>query len=235
MKEIPYNVVDHGITNALVDLEVTQDMDYFILWDAPTNANVTVKLNSKTAKPIKLKVNNGFMAKNVSKIYVSADSVAGETIQIVQSDDVDGFELITSPTLDAIDTITTLNDIGASATNLDKIINPYNEPTYTEGSSSAAADTLVLNETLTCDKIIIDVLTKYNVTTAGVSNHSAIVAFLDDVAVAYSYMSSSGAEVSSKHNFIGENVSGKVLKIYIHNYSTQHTGYYTIQKFTKKT
>lgn len=123
-REISYNVGTKDISNGLVDFEILSSTDYFILLKAPTNANLTLKLNSNTNQPIPLKEGFQVEFKNVGKLYLSCDAVEGESIVWGQSDG--NLIIKPNPTINAIDTVTEIhqfNDI--LLTQLDKIINPY--------------------------------------------------------------------------------------------------------------
>lgn len=97
---IPYNIADISITNGLKNHPLVSGMDYLILLEAPAGADIRVKLNDNTAKEIPLKENYAIKSKNVNNIYIMANEIDGGMIKIGQSNTVEDFEILTSPSLE---------------------------------------------------------------------------------------------------------------------------------------
>lgn len=205
-----YNVATIDISSGLVDHEISSGQDYFILLDAPTNANVTVKLNENTAPAIPIKEYWQFKSKDVQNIYLSCDAVSGESIKYGQADG--NLEITTNPVINSIDTITSLTDVGASATNLDKIINPYEAPVITiaDNTSSTSADMINISS-LDCDKIRIKTMTESN----GTNSYNTCYVELDGkkISINRSYLATGGWLQQLNDYFEIEGVRGKSLVV----------------------
>lgn len=102
---IDYNVFNLSLNNGLENHAISSGKDYIILLKAPVNANVRVRLNSNQGDLIPLKENYAIKASNVKEIFISADIVENQVITIGQSNSVDGFEIITAPTINSIEEI----------------------------------------------------------------------------------------------------------------------------------
>lgn len=153
--DIFYNVGTQDISNGLRDFEISSSQDYFIILKAPTNANITIKLNSNDNHEIPLKDGWQISSKDVGKMYLSCDAIEGESITYGQSD---GNLIITpNPTINAIDTITYLNNLGTNVINqLEKIVNPYTLISDEKLYLNTQANTTIFNAMLDCDKFIFD-------------------------------------------------------------------------------
>lgn len=82
---INYNVVPLDITNGLNNREIASSFNYLMLLEAPSNANVRIRLNDNTADEIPLKANSSIQVSEVTKIFISADSVIDGRILIGQA------------------------------------------------------------------------------------------------------------------------------------------------------
>lgn len=106
--ELFYNVGKRNITNGLKDLEISSGQDYFILLEAPDNANITIKLNSEFAPAIPIKVGYQVKSINISKIFLSCDSILNESITYGQADG--NLEILPNPNVKNISSITSILD-----------------------------------------------------------------------------------------------------------------------------
>lgn len=102
---IDYNIVNLSIENGLKNYEIASNKNYIHLLEVPPLANVRVKLNNNMGDDIPLKENYAIKSGLIEKIYISADSVPGGTIKIGQSNSADGFEIITAPTINSIESL----------------------------------------------------------------------------------------------------------------------------------
>lgn len=104
------NKIPLDISNGLTDHEIGAG-EYIILTKGPTGANVTVKANDSFKAGWPLKVGHSLRGKKeIRKIFVSCDAVAGESITLHQADSNDDFELTTPPSTVDVDTITKIDD-----------------------------------------------------------------------------------------------------------------------------
>lgn len=215
---VNYNIIDKSINTALDNFEISGGKTYIILLEAPTGANVRIRLDDNTADEIPLDTNYGLKFSKATRIYVSADAVSGQAIKIGVSDTTTGeFEVLPSPTVDQIDTIgevTTLAGISTALnTALDKIINPYLTPTITQGSTTSTSLTTLLNKTLTCNKI------RFILSSTNNSTPNYIELLIDGVKVDFCGWHSRGSGASgyfhtpTQNQKIIENVNGKTILI----------------------
>ena len=210
---IAYNVFDLDISNGLHNFPVASGKNYFILLDAPFNANVRVKLDDNSADDIPLQKDFAIEMRGNTEIYVSADAVPGAKIKIGQSSSVQDFHIITSPSLHSV-----IANFGADALKqLDKIVNPYRLSGTIQGSSEYNSETSLLNLVLDCDKIVLN-LSRSGVAGSGISIVDSIVgrhgiyAFLNNKCIA-------GLEVNQtwnlnlKSDIVVESVRNATLQI----------------------
>lgn len=222
-REISYNVGTKDISNGLVDFEILSSTDYFILLKAPTNANLTLKLNSNTNQPIPLKEGFQVEFKNVGKLYLSCDAVEGESIVWGQSDG--NLIIKPNPTINAIDTVTEIHQFNDILLNqLDKITNPY----IFENVNIRHTDTAtpVLLETLQCDMIEINICAGGYAFGQGGHSGGAVVK-IDNI------------EVLTAHNEVNKTIfikdcKGKLLEIILHSDAPHYISSASINKYTKK-
>ena len=157
---IDYNIVNLSIENGLKNYEIASNKNYIHLLEVPPLANVRVKLNNNMGDDIPLKENYAIKSGLIEKIYISADSVPGGTIKIGQSNSADGFEIITAPTINSIDSlgsIAILNDMHDNLiSKLDKIINPYILQNETILNQHTTSTLTVFDKVLSCDRIDIN-------------------------------------------------------------------------------
>lgn len=111
---INYNIVPLDIKNGLKNHEIASGFNYLILLEAPSNANVTIKINDNTADEIPLKENGSIKVKNATRIYISCDSVYDGRLLIGQAQSTD--LLITPPA--NIGKISEISDFGVEAKTL---------------------------------------------------------------------------------------------------------------------
>jgi hypothetical protein len=213
---VNYNIIDKSINTALDNFEISGGKTYIILLEAPTGANVRIRLDDNTADEIPLDTNYGLKFSKATRIYVSSDAVSGQAIKIGVSDTTTGeFEVLPSPTVDQIDTIGEVTELAgistALNTALDKIINPYQVPTITTGDTNSTSDITLISKTLTCDKIIcflaIDELTSHYDTVS-----TGITLYIDGHAVCNTGKTIDATGYSSS-NITLEGVRGKALLI----------------------
>lgn len=238
-----YNIVNEDLSNGLNNVKISAGRDYLILLAAPANANVRVRLNNMMADEIPLAVNYAVKSKDVTDIFVSADVVQDGKIKIGQSDSVDNFEIITAPQVSAINSVgnvESLNNISQILIDkLDKLIHPYNDPVLTMGEINSTSLITTLNKTLTCDKIILNLVSTPHTGGSGSKYNESIWAELDGVTIADSSHHASGQGAYGNHHGLNTielgDVSGKTLvikgKCANINVSPQC---YALQEFTKK-
>jgi hypothetical protein len=143
-KEVFYNIAQQNITEGLKDFEISSSQDYFIMLEAPTNANIRVKLNSVTAHEIPIKENWQFSSKDVNKMYLSCDPVEGAIIKYGQADG--NLEIKPNPTINKIDLITNIGNFESPLlSQLDKIINPYDSIELLNGQIIISSATDIIN------------------------------------------------------------------------------------------
>jgi hypothetical protein len=230
-----YNVAQKDISNGLNDEEISNGHDYFILLSAPTNANVRVKLNNTSSSEIPLKEFWQINAKDISNIYISCDAVAGESIIFGQGNG--DFKITTNPTINAIDSITTVNNFGSNLlTELDKVINPYDTSNIltVSVSSTSTSNITLLQEVLNCDKIILNLEGGAKFDSSGRRQIGFITAYLDNEQIFSDggYYAYYGVGKTSSIEFKG--VRGKTLKINCQNYNNTYTSSAYLQKFNLK-
>lgn len=154
---LSYNVFKHPTDEAKTNLEITNGMNYLFLAKASAGTNVRVRLNSNTADEISLDQNYAINTKGLKELFVSWDSVAGGTVEIIQAKNSDIFQMFTSPKMGDIDEIGTINAFSSTLLNeLSNAMNPYNV-TSSESHIHSTAITTLLSKTLTCDKIKIKI------------------------------------------------------------------------------
>ncbi len=149
---ISYNVFDLDIGNGLHNFPISAGRNYFILLDAPFDANVRVKLNDNNADDIPIKKDFAIEMSGNTEIYISADPIPGAKIKIGQSSSAKDFHIVTSASLHSV-----IANFGTDAlTQLDKIINPYELTGTIQASSTYNTETSLLNLVLDCDKIVLN-------------------------------------------------------------------------------
>ena len=232
----PYNIFKLNITEGLQDKEIANGMDYLVLLSVPTSANVTVKIDDINASEIPLKENFALVSRDVEKLYLNCNPIDGETITIGQSDTVNDFQLITSPTINKIESMNKVNEVNKVTDfdsilldKLDKIINPYIQPIVLKGSSSSTSLTTLLNKKLDCDKITIDL--NMSNTSRYVGNGN-ILALLDGVAICS--FNGYGGDSAHGNNVTVSNIRGSLLEIQSIVVSSTYKANYLLQEFTLK-
>lgn len=214
MNSIDYNVFNLSLENGLNNHAISSGKDYIILLKSPVGANVQVRLNSNQGDLIPLKENYAIKAKDIKEIFISADIVPGGTITIGQSNSVEGFEIITAPTVNEIEEIGKINSFDTALLDkLDKIINPFELVSQYTISTSSLSLINILTETITDDKIEIH----FNGGSVA-SNYGhfwgRIYAILDNQIVLYFGGSDAYNGVTTPNNKVTiENKKGSVLMI----------------------
>lgn len=232
MEDIFYNIAKKDISNGLKNFEISSAQDYFILLEAPTNANITVRLNSVTAHEIPIKENWQFESADVNKMYISCDPIEGGFIKYGQADG--NLIIRPNPTINKIDLI---NSFGAEiVSQLDKIINPYEFFESLSGSTNANVSTTMLNLTLDCDKVILNFTGGQKVGGLGYK-YGNMVVYLDGANIASNggvAYSSVGHGESRSSSLELENCRGKILLIAGINYDSTFSCFYHLQKYNLK-
>lgn len=119
--ELFYNVGKQNITNGLKNLEISSGQDYFILLDAPDDANITIRINNEFAPEIPIKVGYQVKSTNVSKIFLSCDSVLNGVITYGQADG--NLVILPNPNVKNIESISKINDKFAPKAVMSQTIN----------------------------------------------------------------------------------------------------------------
>ena len=243
---IDYNVFNLSLNNGLENHAISSGKDYIILLKAPVNANVKVRLNSNQGDLIPLKENYAIKASNVKEIFITADIVENEVITIGQSNSVDGFEIITAPTINSIEEIGILKEVqkvssfdNTLLTQLDKIINPYEYSGLISGSFNGNTSLFeVLNIIIPCDKIIVNLQAPFDFNSGkGVDARGLIYLFLDNEVITLADANTYSPNYSSNNkltNFVIEGCKGKNLVLKGVGTTTTKKGYYSLQKFNLK-
>lgn len=236
MSDKLYNVVKKGITNGLIDETIAQNMNYIMLYDAPVGANVTFKYNDPSADAIDIKVGTSIKTQDAEQIYVSADSVASGTITLIQAKNIETFELFLPVEVNDINTISNVTQLDGISTSLntalDKIVNPYQDPTTTNDSGNSSSTTTILNKTLSCDKITL-ILTVSN-TAVHAFGDIGITAYLDGHVLCTCREAQNNDAGFNTGQITLENVNGKTLSIKGRSYDVGGYYGYCLQEFTKK-
>ena len=235
---IAYNVFDLDISNGLHNFPVASGKNYFILLDAPFNANVRVKLDDNSADDIPLQKDFAIEMRGNTEIYVSADAVPGAKIKIGQSSSVQDFHIITSPSLHSV-----IANFGADALKqLDKIVNPYRLSGTIQGDTSLSGSIVSLySMVLDCDKIVLTLVrdNKKFVNIGVVSAEHAVYAYLNDKPIA-GLECIQGWNMDMNNSIIVESTRGMTLHILgrIEDTAANRGGNdrigYILQKFTLK-
>ena len=199
----PYNIIKVDISSGKADFPIGTSGGYIALLDAPANANVSIKLNDQFGDAIPLKVTHGIEAKGVTKVYISADAVAGGVITLVQAKTSDNFKMIT-PAFDA-----NVENIGgyeqAALYQLGKMFEPHEPPEASYASSASTTQVTLLNKTLTCDKVRITL-------NSGLASTTAMIrATIAGLTVIRLY--SNGTNETKSDSIEIEGVNGKVLDV----------------------
>lgn len=230
-----YNVGSADISQGLQDFEISSGQDYFILLSAPSNANVQIRLNENTAPQIPIKEHWQFKSADVKKIYISCEPIAGEIIKWGQADG--NLEITTNPTINQIDTISTMGVTFAEQ--MDKIINPYDtlNPSILSAISNASGSlTTMIDTSLDCDKIIINLKGGIIPENDNSASNGLMMLYIDNVLV-----DTDGGRNDidlavcnpSKVLFL-EGVRNKNIKIKYLGKSSSYWGFFYIQKFNLK-
>lgn len=236
----PYNIFNLNIHNGLKDHQIANGMDYLILLSVPTNANVTVKIDDINASEIPLRENYALVSKKVDKLYINCNAVENENIKLGQSDTVEDFQLITSPTINDIESINIINNVekvkdfdNALLSKFDKIVNPYETAVLTPFWVHSNSRVTVLEKVLNCDKIIIDYIGAIFTADSNAQQNGNAIVYLDNEMIDTSggYGGNAG---TGKHHIELENIRGKTLKITHYSYSTDYDTMGTLQEFTLK-
>lgn len=230
MESKNYNIIKKSINNGLTAEPIGTAGGYVALLSAPTNANVRIHLNDRNADAIPLKNYHAIEATEVKKIFVSADAVTGEAIEIVQAHNSKDFRMITPASDVNIDEIS-----GYSAsliTALDKISNPYQNAITTIVETVSTTDITLLNKTLASDKI--KVLISTNACNYRIAENIEVA--LDSVKIASITNLNYNYDSYKFHNFEFEveNVKGRILSITGKSASGIGVSA-TLQEFTLKT
>ncbi len=263
---VNYNIVDLSIENGLNNHLISSGQNYLILLEAPATAKVRVRLNDNTADEIPFKLNYAIKTADVSRIYVSADSVPYGKLKFGQSSTAKDFEVMTAPILGSIENVGIIEEVtqlreiiepvnigtiegsiivdevkkvsdfdSLLLDKLDKIINPYEMPSYIQDSNNDTGDSITLLDiTLDCDMIKIDLGDKPYSTEHNYTGYSAINAYLDGILVAsINHYTNSFMLENPKATL--DNVRGKNLVINKGSDSSHITNYYTLRKYNLKT
>lgn len=240
MSNIFYNVASQDISNGLTDFEVSSGQDYFILLSAPTNANVRVKLNSNTAPAIPIYEFWQFKSADLNKLYISADAVAGASITYGQADG--NVEITTNPQIGSIDSITEVQKVSDFDTvlidKLDKVINPYQSSTVTYGESNSTSFVNILQKTITCDKIKINLTSPANKIN-GYGYWGGIIVTIDGILITSNGVDifSTSGTINVKNSIIEfntENLKNKTLKIDTYSANSSYYTSYLLEEFNYK-
>lgn len=237
MKDIFYNVAIQDISNGLKNFEISSAQDYFILLEAPTNANITVRLNSVTAHEIPIKENWQFESADVNKMFISCDPIEGAYIKYGQADG--NLIIRPNPTINKIDLI---NRVGmfesALLEQLDKIINQYDfeNSTFLNGSSTASTETILLNSVCVHDKIIVSLTPPFSHGGVyGAYSRGYVFLKIDNKIVAYVGSSLNGGDLNFNSNFFEfEGIKGKNIQISARSWDTNFESFYSIQQINRK-
>ena len=231
MNSIDYNVFNLSLENGLNNHAISSGKDYIILLKSPVGANVQVRLNSNQGDLIPLKENYAIKAKDIKEIFISADIVPGGTITIGQSNSVEGFEIITAPTVNEIEEIGKINSFDTALLDkLDKIINPFELQEEHLIVQETNSSTIVFNKLINSDKVSFDIA----LSSRAITSWQEIYIFIDDIVVRQvRHYSNNGYTLNSIFDsFCFEQIKNKTLKVFF--YGTQCYGSLIIKEFTKK-
>lgn len=113
-----YNIAKLSISDGLRNHPIPNGMGYLILLSAPPLANVTVRINDNTGDEIPLSELSAISVKNVNRMFISCNSLAGETITLGQASTKSDLEIITSPQIKDIEEIGKVGTFKTSARNI---------------------------------------------------------------------------------------------------------------------
>ncbi len=231
-----YNIITKSLETKLNGYSVSSmgAGNYITLLSAPPLANVYLQINDNTSPKIPFNEGDSLEAIDINRIYITADVVVGGKLVFGQSNAKD-FKIIPAPKVKDIEEIGKIgefDDVLLKA--LDKIINPYEEPTTITASTSVTAYVTMLDKILNCDKINLHYIGSI------LSNDSSnglqfghIDIFLDDKLIAvsggYNYQSGIG-----EGNLSLQNIKGKKLTIKAYTASEIYHSMFSLQEFTKK-
>ncbi|WP_345984321.1 hypothetical protein WCX49_06700 [Sulfurimonas sp. HSL-1656] len=161
----PYIIIPKSITNGLKDVEIGTAGGYLVVLDAPALANITVKLNDQNNDPIPLEKFQGIEAKGVTKVFVSADAVAGGIIKLAQAKTAEDFRILTQISQvdinslggydqNALDQLTAAFSASLPAV-LDKVVDKYDLPQNHRASTNAGTLTILFDFYADCDKMTV--------------------------------------------------------------------------------
>ncbi len=238
---VNYNIVDLSIDGGLDRKPIASGKNYLILLEAPANANVRIRFDDNTADEIPLDTNYAIETKEVTRVYVSADDVTGGSIKIGQSASADDFKILTAPVIDSIGAIAEVTEVNSILDfdsilldKLDKIANPYEQPTFLYAGTNSGSQTTLIEKILTCDKITV-ILNVSRKTDANNRFDGLIYAEIDG-----QFIASAGENGNGNGNpiqyFTLENINGKTLKIRgCRAGDANITASFTLQEYTLKT
>lgn len=217
MNSIDYNVFNLSLENALNNHAISSGKDYIILLKSPVGANVQVRLNSNQGDLIPLKENYAIKAKDIKEIFISADIVPGGTITIGQSNSVEGFEIITAPTVNEIEEIGKINSFdNALLDKLDKIINPYVYKNKINSTSSSQSITTLYDAIADFDMMKVILQGGVYSDANGLLRRGYIKLYLDDQLIATDggrYSTTAGATSSISNILKFDNLRGRRIKV----------------------
>jgi len=240
--KVNYNIIEKDISNGLDNVQISGGKDYLILLEAPIGANVTLKLGSNEADAIPLPTDYSIEFDKTNDIYISSDAVSGGRIKIGVSDTTTGgIKIYPNPVLDQVSTIGEVTELSSISTALnvvlDKIINPYQLPTITQGESNSTSLTTLLSKTLTCDKITLDIMGGYYKNNAVCYQYGNIQAILNGkIILANGGRASGGPYLSTGKDgkITIENCYGQNLIINCTNSSSSFYSFFILQEFILK-
>ena len=231
MRTKNYNIIPLSIDNGLNAVQVGTAGGYIRLLEAPAAANVFIHLNESNADPIPLKVYHAIEATDIERIFVTCNAVPGETIKIVQANKAEDFKMITPASDVKLQSLGSYESVALEQ--LDKIINPYNHPSFIYGETSSSSQVTLIDKTLECDKI--KVILNFGRDTHSNNRFDGLIYTHIDG----NFIASCGMNENANGQPFGvfelENIRGRQLKI-VGSVSgdTDCTASFTLQEYTLK-
>jgi len=167
-----------------------------------------------------------------SDVYLWTIGTSADNIELILSTLGNENNVIIKQSADRVNLSTDIADI---IKNLEKTINPYQQPILTLGKTNSTSVTTILNKILTCDKIRVNLSIVRIDAIGGFDNHHGVALFIDNEPIIRTTINNGYVNDMANTDFIDiENVKGKTITIKGMGYGGYTYSCFTLQEYTLK-
>lgn len=229
-----YNVGRQSLDDGLDDFQIIAGFDYIIILEAPSNANIQLRLHSITNPQIPLFAGWQLEVKAGTEMFLSCDAVAGGVIKYGQADG--NLKIQPNPTINVIDKITEVGGFSdALLLALGKTIHPLDFKRSYRGQGNLSSVNNLITTTFKEGEIILSL----GAADTNSFNYSAVLIFAtleslgaESTIASFTQMYDSGLKSTLQVKF--KVAEGDILRIWASSKDNNDKYYYNLDIYEKK-